>query len=607
MKLKDSVPYLLFSAVCLGLLGIFKGAVLFHMEEYSMFSTDALWLKAFFEQPGGIIPLAGAFLVQFCYYPLLGALLMLLLLLALQRLVRAATGCGTWTAFAPSLMLVLYAARMDYGAYLPHAYGILFGPVLGALVAVGFLWLYGRCFEGKKPAPLWLALLLAAGYVAFGVFALLGALLIVVRAFCKGDKPWVLLLALAAAGFAVVFFCSYSNLVYPRINRRFAYLSGLPVRDAFRASRLFLPLVLAALSLLLTALAPVFSTKPAASVISTKRSAWRNLPFALSLVLLFSLTYWDRNFHVQARMEKAIALDDWDRVLHLAGKDKAPTRIQVMYRNLALYRKGQLTERMFTFPDASTPLRMRRQGDISASVSYICAPTVAFHSGLLRTCERWCMELSVTAMKTLYFYKYQAKVALFTGDYDLARKYFRTIGKSLFQRRWVAHYSALADRPELLAQDPEGMRILPLLAAEGYRLDYNGTVENGIIQHYLSVPYVNESVYEWHMAALMLSKMENNFLYDFLERHEKVGGPVTTGIAQAAALFAGTNGDRDLHSYVGQILSSKQSVLREFSQFGNRLNAAPDLEAPETQAWFREYFGRTYWYYYYFTTGLTTN
>ena len=185
MKLRDTVPYLLFAAVCLGLLGFFKGAVLFHLEEYSLFSTDAIWLKAFFEQPGGIIPLAGAFLTQFCYYPLLGALLMLLLLLALQQLVRAATGCGTWASFAPSLMAVLYVARMDYGVYLPHSYGLLFAPVLGALVAVGFLWLYGRVFEGKKLAPLWLALLLIVGYVAFGSYALFGAMLIVVIARMK--------------------------------------------------------------------------------------------------------------------------------------------------------------------------------------------------------------------------------------------------------------------------------------------------------------------------------------------------------------------------------------------------------------------------------------
>ena len=596
MKLRDTVPYLLFAAVCLGLLGFFKGAVLFHLEEYSLFSTDAIWLKAFFEQPGGIIPLVGAFLTQFCYYPLLGALLMLLLLLALPQLVRAATGCGTWASFAPSLMAVLYVARMDYGVYLPHSYGLLFAPVLGALVAVGFLWLYGRVFEGKKLAPLWLALLLIVGYVAFGSYALFGAMLIVVRAFCKGDKPWLLLLVLVAAGFAAVFFCSYSNLVYPRINRRFAYLAALPYRDAFRFSRLFLPLVLFALSLLIL------------PVIPTKRSAWRNLfPFALSLALLFSLTYWDHNFHAQARMEKAIALDDWDRVLKLAAKDKEPTRIQVMYRNIALYRKGQLTERMFTFPDGSAPLKMHDQTHISAGASYICAPTVAFHSGLLRTCERWCMELSVTTVKALYFYKYQMKVALYTGDYDLARKYLRTIGKNLFQRRFVERYSRLADQPELIAQDPEGVRILPLAGVEGYRLDYNGTVENGIIQHYLSVPYVNEAVYEWHMAALMMTKMEDNFLYDFLEHYEKVGGGVTTGIAQAAALFGGSLGRRDILEYVGQILSTKQSVLREFSQFGNRLNSTRDMDAPEAKAWFREHFGGTYWYYYYYMNGLTTN
>ena len=580
-----------FTLLVMLLLGLFKGALLFHMEEYSLFSTDPLWLQSFFEQPAGFFYLAGAFLTQFCAVPLLGALLLALLLVALQMLVKETFGCGELVAYLPSLMLVLFIAHFDYSVYMLHSFGLLFAPVLGAMLSVACLLLYRKALAGRKSAPLWLALLMVAGYPLFGFYVLFGGLLIAVEAFRSGKKPVGTVLAMAVAGFAVVFFCSYSNLVYPRINRRFCYLAGLPYRDFVRNTWQFFPLILCGLSLLLLPL------------LQKVRRDW--MAYAAAFALVLGFTNWDPNFHSQARMEQAVAKSDWDKVLRIAKKDKDPTRIQVLYRNIALYQKGQLTERMFTFPDGAAPLKTGA-GD-AVTISYVCGPAVAFYSGLMRTCERWTMELSVTTVKNLYYYKNQAKVALFTGDYDLARKYIRTIAQSWFQRRWVAHYGRLAEHPELMAEDAEARRLLPLLDFDSNRLDYVGPVETGIIKHYVNAGYTNEAVYEWHMAMLMTSKMEYEFLMDFLDHYEKVGGNVTTGEAQAAALFAGMSGQRDMLGYVAEILSNRQSVLRDFSRFGNRLNVTPDLEAPGAGDWFKENFGPTYWYYYYFTSGLATN
>ena len=102
--MKNWKPLVSFAAVSMILLAGFKADLLYHMEQYSLFGSGKEFLASFFEQPGGFLALLGAFLTQFCHFPLIGAFLLTALLCLLALVVAKAFGLEgkkEWLAYIP--------------------------------------------------------------------------------------------------------------------------------------------------------------------------------------------------------------------------------------------------------------------------------------------------------------------------------------------------------------------------------------------------------------------------------------------------------------------------------------------------------------------------
>jgi hypothetical protein len=83
----------------------------------------------------------------------------------------------------------------------------------------------------------------------------------------------------------------------------------------------------------------------------------------LAITIVQAGLYKDLNFETQLAMERAISDNDWDKVLELARKpNKNPNRLMVIYRNIALYNKNQLCEKMFMFPNSDEPFHTKNLG-----------------------------------------------------------------------------------------------------------------------------------------------------------------------------------------------------------------------------------------------------
>ena len=306
---------------------------------------------------------------------------------------------------------------------------------------------------------------------------------------------------------------------------------------------------------------------------------------------------WDSGFRTVLGMERAVSQQDWDQVLKLAKKERTPNRIHVLYRNIALYGKGTLTEEMFRYPDGDAPLRSKAVFPIS----YICAAPVLYYCGMPNPCDRLAMEYSSTFCKNIHFYKYQAKTALLSGEYDLARKYLDMVDANWFQGNWVRRYRAFLDNPALMDEDPEFQHLRPLLQGTWTKYDAIAPLEEMLWAQFADPGYVNESVFEWQAACYLTRKDAERTLYCVFNRHELLpDAPVGTALAEGAALFASQSGDLDMMRELVGVLSSRQQVLRTFSQFSNALNAAGDLRSEKTKERFQARYEGTYWYYYYF-------
>lgn len=584
-----SCRHILFSGLFAFLfLVLFKTGLLYHLEQYSLFCPKGEYLRSFFEQPGGVLALVGAFLTQFCHFPVLGAALFALCLCLLTWLTGKAFGLegkAAWLATLPALFLLLFVTRLDYSIYLFKTYGLLFSQVLGYTVAAGLVLVYRKCFLGRRYSPIFPALVLLAGYPLFGSFSLIAAVLMALTALREGKLGLIELAVTLILGAAVPWLCRELPWVFPRIHRNFVYFAGFPYKEFVENGICQVPLILAFAAM-------------AALCFLRKARGFAVPALVLAAVLAVGAgSNWDSGFRTVLGMERAVSQQDWDQVLKLAKKERTPNRIHVLYRNIALYGKGTLTEEMFRYPDGDAPLRSKAVFPIS----YICAAPVLYYCGMPNPCDRLAMEYSSTFCKNIHFYKYQAKTALLSGEYDLARKYLDMVDANWFQGKWVRRYRAFLDNPALMDEDPEFQRLRPLLQGAWTKYDAVAPLEEMLWAQFADPGYVNESVFEWQAACYLTRKDAERTLYCVFNRHELLpDAPVGTALAEGAALFASQSGDLDMMRELVGVLSSRQQVLRTFSQFSNALNAAGDLRSEKTKERFQARYEGTYWYYYYF-------
>ncbi len=584
-----SCRHILFSGLFAFLfLVLFKTGLLYHLEQYSLFCPKGEYLRSFFEQPGGVLALVGAFLTQFCHFPVLGAALFALCLCLLTWLTGKAFGLegkAAWLATLPALFLLLFVTRLDYSIYLFKTYGLLFSQVLGYTVAAGLVLVYRKCFLGRRYSPIFPALVLLAGYPLFGSFSLIAAVLMALTALREGKLGLIELAVTLILGAAVPWLCRELPWVFPRIHRNFVYFAGFPYKEFVENGICQVPLILAFAAM-------------AALCFLRKARGFAVPALVLAAVLAVGAgSNWDSGFRTVLGMERAVSQQDWDQVLKLAKKERTPNRIHVLYRNIALYGKGTLTEEMFRYPDGDAPLRSKAVFPIS----YICAAPVLYYCGMPNPCDRLAMEYSSTFCKNIHFYKYQAKTALLSGEYDLARKYLDMVDANWFQGKWARRYRAFLDNPALMDEDPEFQRLRPLLQGAWTKYDAVAPLEEMLWAQFADPGYVNESVFEWQAACYLTRKDAERTLYCVFNRHELLpDAPVGTALAEGAALFASQSGDLDMMRELVGVLSSRQQVLRTFSQFSNALNAAGDIRSEKTKERFQARYEGTYWYYYYF-------
>lgn len=572
---------LAFAGFCILLLGIFKGGLLYHMEQFSLFPYSREFFAESMEQPGGLLQYAGAFLTQFCHFPWLGAVLLASVLCLLAWLTRKSlcSDSSSSLSYIPSLLLLLFVCRLDYSVYLMTSYGLLFSQILGLVAAMSLLLAYRKWADGRKFDLPVIALVTVAFYPLIGVYAFVAALLM---ALTSGSRKAMGLGTMVISSAAVLLFCSYVPGVYERLHRRYLCLAGLPYFDFESNLAALIPVVAAIVTLVVL---PFVSRLPAKLSLAI---------LALSAAIVLGLTNWDGNFRAVLDMERACLEQDWDRVLSLARKSGNPTRAQVLYRNIALYQKGRLTEEMFTYPDGAEPFHTGAQFPLS----YVCAVPALHHCGMLNSSDRIAVEISSTYTKNIFFFKYQAKNALARGEYDLALRYIDMVSRNLFQGSWARRYRALAENPSAIASDAEFAPTLALTHVNSATFDIVEPLEVMIFRRFSDQDYVNEQIYEWQMACYMMWKDPSNVMYCFLQRASILpGSHITEGIAEAAVLFASTSGDPSMLQQVTELMPEHQSTFRRFRSFSDAMNMVRNPKDPAVMERFDSRFGRSYWFY----------
>ncbi len=306
-------------------------------------------------------------------------------------------------------------------------------------------------------------------------------------------------------------------------------------------------------------------------------------------------TFKDENYRNILRMKHAVDKDDWQQVLDIARQqnpDLAPTRIQVCYTRLALYKLGLSGESTFSYPDGDAEYAAPT---VNQYLRLIAGPQLYYFLGKPNYAYRWCMEDMVEYGLRPQYLSYMLRSSLLNGEKPLAEKYARQLNAHPFYQIDLEH-----------DYQTECKAIEPLLEYNNILDGDGGHVEAYLLQNYATMRGGTRQMVTLSLDCALILKDINDFWPLFIKmlpvwEHEN-GNKIPRHYQEAALLFANLQGNIDLSQVnidtdIKERFNNLIAEANANSQYGDEYNATR----------LRPLYGNTYWYYFFFTTGLKTN
>lgn len=602
---------LMFFAILWLLLAFFETEQLRRLQELSLFLPTETFFDEMMSAPAGLLSYIGCFLLQFFYYPAVGAAIYVALLYVVYLLVLKVFNLSSrWSLTALLSVAFLVASNMSQGYW--HYYnklqGYFYVAVVGTILVLLALWAF-------KKLPLWAKFIFVAlwtifAYPLFGAYALVATLFMGVQALCgKGNLVArlglpLLSLALIAVVPAVAYNCFYTSTSFP-----LSYVAGIPAYQyslandwnfTKRVLLLWLPFVLLFVYVLLCAAL-------SGRVVEKERTAKElavSKAVVMGLVVLFTWAFWytDNNFQIEIAQNRAMWTEDWERVAELAKKTDSPTRLIVVNKNIALLHLRRAGEEAFRYPDGSESpnstmkVRIVQTGGKMAYYQY----------GRFNFCYRWCVEDAVEYGWKVEYLKHAIRSLTASGQYKTARRYVDILKRTLFHASWAEDYEKILDNPKLVDKTPE-LAFARQMFCYSNTLDVDdGFAEGYLLSHMTSNLYVDPTPYSTE-ASLMHALIRKdtqlfwNTFVAYLDNHKQMLR-IPTHYQEALLLFAQIDKRADISKF-----KFDKKVDKRFRDFTSRISKYRGVKEADMAPHFKDDFGDTYWYFYFFVRELKSN
>ena len=431
---------------------------LHYQEQFQLFLFDGSYVCEMVKQPGGIADLLGRFCTQFFLFAWVGALIIALLLSAVQLL--------TFRLFT------LHSSLFP----LPFFYGLSFVPSF-------LLWLF----------------LLDENALLSGVWAVLLTLL-VACVIVKLTKGWMRRILLIVA--IPVFYWIVGPVCFP-----------IPI-DSLWLGVHYYRYPAAFPWLLWGAAFSAFVLWITGTVLrdTISKGNWiiRTVPvilsFALVAVIMGFLVWKNANFKAEKVMQYDFMAchQQWNRILETVNAEKPNNQIGVTVQNLALAMRGMLLEHMFDYNQNSIHGLLP---DVKEDATSPIPTAEAFYQlGMINVAQRTVFEAQEAILdfqKSGRCYKRLAQTNLINGQYEVARKYLMALQKTLFYRDWANETLPLLGNEKAVASHPEYGRLRRFAYNEDFYFSDHVTPEMLESLYYRNTD--NRLAYQYLLAYCVLT------------------------------------------------------------------------------------------------------
>ena len=378
-------------------------------------------------EPGGLARYVAEFLVQFYNSVVIGAAIIAVLYMLLQRLTWRLMHTDSHYAlsFIPSIML--WYAMGDESVLLTYVVALL----MAMTAALAWIKWTAKLAQWVK----WLVLLLVIPvlYWFVGPLVLLTALLML---------PWTIAVQGVIYSLALMLFSAH-YLPYPMMR----VVLGI----GYYRFPVTLPYLLMAIPVVICVMTYLINKLP-------KVKQWVNIAEVMVvLVILGSLVDlgYDKKKYELIEYDYLVRVRDWNAIIAKAEKQTPDLPMSVSATNLALAMTNQLGDRAFEFyqrgPQGLFPKFERNFASTQLTGE------IYFHLGMINTAQRLAFE----AMEAIPNYNKSARAVrrlaetnIINGQYKIAEKYLRMLEKTIFYRPWAQRMISMLGNEKAINEYP---------------------------------------------------------------------------------------------------------------------------------------------------------
>ena len=542
-------------------------------EQYQLFESTWEYFCGVAAVPGGLADWIGRFLTQFCYYAPAGAVILALLLCSVQLLTWAVCRRKTLTVYALSFtpVIPLIAFYCDENALSGGAVALTLSLACSAICAHVHKDRVRRLIE---------AVMIPLVYMACGPLAAVFVLVTIINEFFRSGLK---ALPYAFVALALAALCPVAA------SRIFPYpLERLYLGVHYYRYHNILPgmLWIAGLCSVLVAFCGGIWKK---NQYPKKQMLTGSLVFVILAAIGTGLTFkaadWSKEEWM--RYDFMVRMEMWNRIMMSADQKNPDNPMTVSCLNLALSKSGRMSDHQFEYfqngPEGLLP------GFVRNSTSPVSTGEIYWHLGMVNTAQRFAFEAQEAIpdfQKSARLYKRLVQTNIVNEDWDIARKYLKSLKNTLFYRSWAKETEALLDSGKIFEKQPDLARARELRLKEHDFL-FSDTEMDSMLGLLRVENPSNDMALDYLMSWCLLRKD----LDRFVECISMVTAPSMPKTYQEALLLRWVLTHNDFEGLPPYI---SRAYAQRISQF------ITDSRAGKTEDQMRRDYGETYWFYYYY-------
>lgn len=562
---------------------LFNQFHLAYLEQTQLFRFSRDYFQSYLEKPGELIFYCGEFLTQFFVNPYFGAGIVTLLAAIVSYLSclifkKLRANGMVWSIFPVLLMAALQSDHQ-------FKIGLSVGLILSLLFAYSYLQLSGnvqRFIIGGIGWPLL--------YCLSGGFALFASVLLVLFElfYFKSKTKWIPLLGifLVSIGFPYLGWKFFYLIIF-----RDAWFFPFPFWGASRIPLFAALLGYFPLMVLFVSAVKKVGRKDELAIPWNYATVSAGSIVIIGGFVLVKTNVYDSKAELLLGMDHYVQEQDWNKVIGLSKTYPGANQMILYYTNLALYKTGQMSDRMFDFKQHGiSGLRLEWKRN---EVTPFFGGEIFYHLNYMNEAYRWAFELMEAKGLNPRSLKRLVLTSLVNRQYELAAKYLNKLDESIFYKEWANRYRPYFSDTAQISQNRELAEKRRFLVKHDFisdAHDYNLGLTQLLREH----PQ-NRMAFEYLMAAFLLNKDIAGFAAN-IYRLKEMGYREIPVSYEEALLFCMVYFKKDLvpegFSIRPSTIQRKNDYVAQLSGFGrDRKLAARELY---------KQFGKTYWYYLHF-------